>query len=377
MKLEDLYSRLSPVLRPFGLPYSFIMRQRRILYGSGVFRCHMPACPCISIGNIAWGGTGKTPLTGWFLQWAEERGLKAVVLSRGYKGNPGRRPLLVRRDTPVEQSGDEPLLLARTFPGASVVVHPKRAASARFAENYLTPDLFILDDGMQHLGIRRHADIVLLRPEDLLEEWGRVIPSGAWREGCSALGAASVFAVKTEPENFEALLPKACERLARFGKPLFSFHIVPQGLRPVFPRLGKNHPLLEPKDYTDRPYLLVSGVGNSGLVEETATRLMGQKPARHITFNDHHSYTADDVRNMLAPVSEALPVVCTGKDAVKLRCFQDVFGSTPLWSLETGVQFGPGLAFSSKGEEALEFSSWWEGWWQSHICPDSEEGGHS
>lgn len=366
MKLADLYSRISPALRPLGLPYSLIMRQRRALYRNGWIAGYAPSRPCVSVGNISWGGTGKTPLTGWLLDWAARNDLKAVVLMRGYRGKPGKRPLLVRRDTPVEHTGDEPLLLARAFPQASVVVFPRRSDAARFAENCLEPDFFILDDGMQHLGMCRDLDIILLRPEDLDEQWGRVIPSGTWREGCSALGAASAFAIKAEPADFEELSSMARKRLAHFRKPLFSFTLAPQGLRPVFPRQGKNNPMLEPEAYAGQRYLLVSGVGKPEQVELTAQQLMGRPPERHFDYADHHLYSEADVKSLLRAADGKLPIICTPKDAVKLKSFDGLWdASVPLWMLETRVEFGPVLNFGADNGKVESFHAWWENWWET------------
>lgn len=376
MKLAELYSRLSPVLRPLGIPYAFLMRQRRSLYRQELLRSYRPFSPVVSVGNISWGGTGKTPLTAWLLQWSEDNGLKAVVLSRGYMGKPGKRPLLVRRDTAVEQSGDEALLLARAFSRASVVVFPKRIQAAQFAENCLAPDLLVLDDGMQHLALQRSIDIVLLSPEDLREEWDRVIPSGTWREGCSALSAASVFCIKAGAEEFEELAPLAQKRLARFGRPLFSFTLAPLGLRPVFPREGKNHPLLPPGEYRDRPYLLVSGVGKPEQVKSTAHELMGRDPVFHFDFDDHYPYTEADIQAFLGMSPAPLPVVCTAKDAVKLKSFSEVWGSSPLWTLETRVEFGPCIDFSGQGEAPPTFPVWWENWWKNRPTGSRAKGGN-
>ncbi len=340
------------------------MRQRRALYRKGWISDYAPSCPCVSVGNISWGGTGKTPLTSWLLEWAQGRGLKAVVLMRGYRGKPGRRPLLVRRDTPVEQTGDEPLLLARAFPQASVVVFPRRSEAARFAENYLEPDLLILDDGMQHLNMRRDADIVLLRPEDFYEEWDRVIPSGSWREGSSALAAASAFAVKIKEEEFAALLPMAQRRLQRYGKPLFSFTLDPVCLRPLLPREGRNNTPLLPEQYRDRPYILVSGVGRPEQVEQSAREFLGREPVQHFDFDDHHPYSAVDVQALLKMAAAPLPVVCTAKDAVKLKSFAEEWGNMPVWILETRVRFGSCLDFASEKINMLSFVEWWEHWWE-------------
>jgi tetraacyldisaccharide 4'-kinase len=268
----------------------------------------------------------------------------------------------VRRDTPVELSGDEPALLARAHAEAAVVVSPRRAEAARFAETRLDPDLFILDDGMQHLGLKRDCDIVLLRPEDLAGQWNRVIPSGSWREGRSALKAASAFAVKLDADAFRALLPEAEARLAEYGKPLFSFTLAPFALRPLFPRRGKLHPPLDPAVYRGKPYLLVSGVGNPAQVEATARAFMGYGPTRHYAFADHHAYAEKDVRRMMR--GNTLPVVCTAKDAVKLRYFDALWGDTPVWMLDVRAAFGPGVDFGAAGDPALGFTDWWTAWWR-------------
>ena len=142
------------------------------------------------MGNISWGGTGKTPVVGWLLGWAAQKKLKAVVLSRGYKGKPPALPFLVEACGSPLESGDEPLMLAKLFPGASVLVDPVRSRAVRFAEKTLSPGLFVLDDGFQHLGVSRDLNILLLTPDDLGAGWNRVIPGGTWRENSGALADA-------------------------------------------------------------------------------------------------------------------------------------------------------------------------------------------
>lgn len=377
------YKRLSPLLRPLSRPYARLMAKRREMYARGALPSFLPARPCVAVGNIAWGGSGKTPLSAWLLDWSGQQGLKAALLTRGYGGRPGKVPLLVQRDTSPTQSGDEPLMLARAFPKAAVLAFPKRGESARYAQEHLDPDLFILDDGMQHLAMGRHADIVLLRPEDLQEEWNRVIPGGSWREEASALSVASVFAIKADPEEFARLVPLAEQRLAAFGKALFSFHLVPDELRPLFgPSRQKpgnasgeiaGNGTLDPASYRDQPYILVSGVSNSARTAQSAIRLMGRPPLQHFDFSDHHPYSAADVRAIVNLAAAPLPVLCTAKDAVKLESFKEEWGATPVWAIETRVEFGPSLFHEGS------FPQWWEAWWRAHAsggkhCPEYSGG---
>jgi tetraacyldisaccharide 4'-kinase len=264
----------------------------------------------------------------------------------------------------VEQAGDEALMLAHAFPEAAIISFPDRAEAARYAEARFNPNLIILDDGMQHLAVRRDINIVLLRPEDLEADWSRVIPSGPWREGLSALASASAFVLKVEPEELARLEGLVWRRLEMYDRPLFSFRMAPTGLRPLFPLepdAGAEHVaqgLLDPKDYRDQPYALISGVGDHAGVEATAVRLMGRPPVRHFDFADHHSYSETDVQAVRKMLSTPLPVICTAKDAVKLASFQAAWGGVPVWVMETKAEFGlsvfTGESFSSWFTRSLQ-----------------------
>ena len=350
MKLLSIYNALGPLLRPLGLPYAGAMKARRLLYERGCLAAYAPACPVVSVGNIAWGGSGKTPITGKLLGFVRSLSLRAAVLSRGYKADPGSAPLLVRRDSSPGRAGDEPLMLARAYPEAAIITFPDRAEAARYAEKRYHPDLIILDDGMQHLRVRRDIELVLLRPEDLEADWNRVIPAGPWREGAGALASASAFIVKADPGQFSSLESIAWQRLEPYGKPLFSFSMEPVGLRPLFPRGDADQAAkagaterLRPEEYHDRAYVLVSGVGNPSGVEATAVRLMGRPPLQHFDFADHHAYSEADIQAVRKLLPAPLPVICTAKDAVKLGAFREAWDGAPVWSLETDVVFGPGL----------------------------------
>jgi tetraacyldisaccharide 4'-kinase len=350
------------------------MRTRRALYARGVFASYAPSCPCVSVGNIAFGGSGKTPLVSFLLELAAVQGKKAVVLSRGYGGRGAGRPLVVGPDTPPALCGDEPLMLARAHPEASVIVAPRRVEAARTAESRFAPDMLILDDGMQHLALRRDADIVLLRPADLAEDRGKVIPSGPWREGPSALDAATVFAVKEDTGAVGSLPAASSAFLASLGRPVFPFHLEPLGLRPLFsgnadapqPAHGKHEgcrqgpagertpqTMLERGHYEGRPYLLLSGVGNPDGVERTAAALIGRGPERRCDFDDHRAFSSADIRAVLR-FGNNLPVVCTPKDAVKLEAFAGLFEGVPLWVLETRPCFSAPL-FAD-----FSLADWWE-----------------
>lgn len=326
---------LQPALLPLGVPYGLAMRARRWAYGHGLLDSWRPPCPCISVGNIGLGGSGKTPLCEHILRWAEARQELCVVLTRGYGGKPRRLPLWVTPGADPAQCGDEPLLLASAGPSARVVVDPRRRRSGPWAWERFEPDLLLLDDGFQHLPVRRDIDIVLLTPQDLRQGWDRVFPGGTWREGPSALSRASAFCLKLTEDELLGLRGDIEKRLARFGRPVFTFAMKPLGLR----RLDGSE---SARDLGGADYLFACGLGLPEQAAGTAARLLGRAPAATLSFPDHHAYTRKDVERIELAAREAGAgnIVVTAKDAVKLAQLAD---TGRYWMLAARPVFGPAL----------------------------------
>ncbi len=390
-----LQKKFAPLLAPLGRAYSGLMALRAKAYATGLAPSAQPTAPSIAVGNIAWGGAGKTPITDWLLSWAEQRGIHCIVISRGYGGHPKQKPLWVTPGQKAQESGDEPLMLARKHPAATVLVDPSRRRALRAikktpgakpgptgAKPGLTgaqpgliiaqPGLIIFDDAMQHLAVKRDLNLVLLRPEDLLDQWGKVQPAGSWREGVEALGRASAFLLRAAPQEAGYLLATAENRLKKFARPLFTFYLQPVGLRRVTrpgaafhsaecdaaptsrlapPISGKD---LQEGDYKlifSDGYILCCGVGSPHGVEASATELLGRAPEESFIFSDHYFYTEEDMTRMS---KRALPIVCTEKDAVKLAAFTDIAGAAPLYSLESAVKFGLSLFTKQSFAQWLE-----------------------
>ena len=339
MNVTALQRRFSSLLRPASAVYAALMRLREQRYAlRRIAAPYRPGCPVISVGNIAWGGSGKTPLVDYLLSWAETLGLNAVVLTRGYKASPPAHPFSVSPGDDPTEAGDGPLLLSRRHPQCLVLVDPMRSRAAAWAEQNAKPQLFILDDGMQHLAVQRDLDLVLLRPEDLLDQWNTVIPAGSWREGASALKRAHAFCIKLDPARFHLLAPVAEKRLAPFDKPFFSFQLAPVGFTRL--RAQSRDEQSCQTDLGGAPYLLASGVGNPAQLRDSVSSFLGMPPEKHVPFKDHHSFSAEDAKALAA---HGLPLVCTAKDAVKLVDFLPHFKNTPVWVFEVRVEFGPSL----------------------------------
>lgn len=343
---------LFPLLYPFSKIYSFAMSYRRKQYEAGAKEQFSPKAPCVSVGNISWGGSGKTPVVSWLLEWAERNHYSPVVLTRGYKASPPKTPYLVTPDSTAAQAGDEPVMLANAHRKARIVVDPIRMRSGAWAEKSLRPELVVLDDGFQHLAVKRDLNLVLLKPDDLTTEWDRVIPAGSWREDESALSQAHAFLIKAD--SLAPLKSDIKEKLGKYGVPVFSFSLVPQRLVPVSEAASE---VFEKAKEKHRPvalenYILFNGVGEPAQVEETAKKFMGRSPYKHQRYADHHTYTEAEIAEM---GNVGLPLVCTPKDAVKVP---DVLG-IEVWTFALRTKFGDSM-FTVK-----TFEDWWKEQWDA------------
>ena len=185
---------------------------RRECYRRGWRRSFRLPCKVVSVGNLAVGGTGKTPMTAYLARAFEQMGQRVVVISRGYKGGGGRTSRVVSDGHQVlmtaPQSGDEAQLLARQLKTIPVLIGKDRYQAGMDAVAQFQPDVIILDDGFQHLRLSRDLDLVLLDAAAPFGN-GHLLPRGILREPVSALAAADgvVFtrAVPDQSANVEHL----------------------------------------------------------------------------------------------------------------------------------------------------------------------------
>ena len=151
-------------LAPLGAVFGGATTLRAALYRRGVLADTRLGSPVISIGNLAMGGRGKTPLVELTATLLRDAGRPVAVLSRGHGGDFRGDVLVVGDGTRVlaeaAQAGDEPVMLARALPGVVVAVGRDRARAGRAVEAAMGPRVFVLDDGFQHLRLARDLDIV-------------------------------------------------------------------------------------------------------------------------------------------------------------------------------------------------------------------------
>jgi tetraacyldisaccharide 4'-kinase len=325
-------------LAPLGILYGAATRARLALYRAGVLTVHKIDAPVISVGNITTGGTGKTPLVEWLARALVREGRRVCVLTRGYGRANARRRVVVSDGQDVladaRAGGDEPRLLAENLRGlAAVVVDADRIAAARWAMSEFGSDLFILDDGFQHLRLARDLNIMTI---DASAPWGggHLLPRGRLRESPGALTRADCIVItRAELASDLTHLRAETARLSG-GRPVFIARTRTLGFRPL---AAMDVAETDATDALPQPVAAFCAIGNPQAFFLHA-RNAGCELRHTRVFADHHSYTQADVDALISAAAQsgARALVTTAKDAVKLR---ELNFSLPCFVLEIALAF--------------------------------------
>ena len=293
--------------------YARVAEQRRRWYAHRPEARRRLAHPVISVGALAAGGSGKTPVVADVAELLLGMGERPAILSRGYRRQHRLDGVIVVRDPEVLRSdvataGDEPFMLARRLAGTSVLVAEDRYLAGRLAERQFGTTVHVLDDGFQHLALDRDVDLVVLGAQDLDD--ARTLPTGRLRERPETAHLADALIVET---------PFAAESRQIAGQ--FSvrdaFHFTK---RSGDPRDAETDQVAEVA--SGARVLVVVGIARpEPFVESVKTR--GYEVAEILRFEDHHRFTRRD----LATIKERAAslgidhIVTTEKDLVRLRPF--------------------------------------------------------
>jgi len=308
-------------MAPLGSVFGGAAALRVSLYDRGLFARARLASPVISIGNIAVGGRGKTPLVALTASLLREAGRPVAVLSRGYGGSFRGECLVVADGQRVladaALAGDEPVMLANALPGVVVAIGRDRAVVGRAVEESFGPRVHVLDDGFQHLRLRRDLDIVCVDAEDLGQ---RPMPAGALRERPSALARADLVALSAEDDEAAAAAMADLTRLFGPGRVL-RVRRRPAGFTSL-DGTGAAPPR--------RAYLLTGIARPERVARDLAAE--GVPVAGHDAFADHHRFRADELAATFesAAAAGADALVTTAKDAVRLPLATMASGPRPV-----------------------------------------------
>ncbi len=241
----------------------------------------------VSVGNLAVGGTGKTPLSAWVARLLVDSGLETALVARGY--------------------GEDELLLHRRWnPEVPVVADRDRRAAARLARAGGAAAA-VLDDGFQHRALARDVDVVLLAAED--GEPAHLLPRGPFREPMTSLARAHAVVVTRRTAGVD----EARRLAARVGGEHPHLAVAVAALLPGGWQELDGTPAPAPMG----PTLAVAAVARPEAFLAQLRTVTGG-PAELVAYPDHHAYTERDARAIRMRAGERT-VVVTEKDAVKLR----------------------------------------------------------
>jgi tetraacyldisaccharide 4'-kinase len=272
--------------------FRILIQAREKLYDSGILPALRLNHPVVSVGNLTVGGTGKTPLVIALAEAFRSRGSRPVILSRGY-GRTSRELLVVGSDW--EESGDEPFLMKCRLGDVPVVVGADRYEAGLLAERHELGNLFILDDGFQHRRLYRDVDIVTIDPV----EWARgesLLPRGPWREPMKSVARAHAACVQEIS-----------------GAPAPSLSVPAFMVRTEIEGLYTGDTAIAAETLAASSVVAFAGIAKPERFF-AALELAGVRPAKCVSFRDHHHYSRHDIESLEGDV-----LVTTEKDAVRLK----------------------------------------------------------
>lgn len=270
----------------------------------------------VSIGNITWGGNGKTPLTIRIARDLKEEGKKVAVLTRGY-------------------GMDEVRELEKKLPGIPVIVGRDRIKSAREAIQKHGAEYLILDDGFQHLRLHRNLDILTLNSTEPFGPGG-LIPRGTLREPLENIARADVF-VLSKANIGSKNLHWIRQKINSIKPNAIIFEALHKPVRFVDPLKNRTWSTAE---VHGRKMAAISGIGDPHSFEKMV-ELLGAEILLAARYGDHHEYALSEIKHFIKQCRESnlRDVVTTDKDYFRLKPVIEKLGDEDLkavtfWVLE-------------------------------------------
>ncbi len=282
------------------------------MYEKGILRPHKAPLPIISIGNITFGGSEKTPLVIEVLSFLLKRGFKPSLISRGYKGKWEKRGGVLSDGQQIlgqwNDSGDEPYMVAQNIPGAGVFIGKNRLRSCQRARSSGF-NIGVMDDGFQHRSLDRDVDIVLYDPA----------AKSPRREPYSSLDRAHIILVKKEKAGGKKRIPR--------GGKHYGYSVTSLG----FFSFETREPV-EKDTLKGTKIVAFCGIARP----ERFARLLEEEdisPVSFLTFPDHHVYPPSSIEKIIkaCEASGVSTLISTEKDAVKLAHAFDRYSITPYY----------------------------------------------
>lgn len=322
-----ILSRVSAIT---SLPFGMLVTLRSMGYDLGLLPVHRLARPVISVGNLTWGGEGKTPVVEFLARRLMQSGRKPAVLCRGWGAQTG------------QSMNDEARMLTSHVPDLTVAADPDRwRAGQVLLSRTQPPDILLLDDGFQHRQLHRDLDILVVR---LPHPCGNrnLIPAGPLREPLYAGRRAHLLWTITAAQANPDQIRRDHERIRRWwpDRPIIQTRLASSGW------IRWSGERLAPEAGAGKRGWMLCGVARPDLVADQL-RADGVTLRGQTLLSDHAGLTADgweQIRRQ-AKINQADWIVITEKDRFRFHPPADL--TEKIVSLETQLEI-------EDGQEALD-----------------------
>lgn len=322
------------ILFPFSIIYGSIIWCRNKMFDKNILRSASFNFPVICVGNLAVGGTGKTPMVEYLIRLFEGK-YNVATLSRGYKRKTKGFAIADENTTAID-IGDEPMQLHKKFPGVAVSVSEERVVGIPQLL-YAKPEtqVIILDDAFQHREIRAGLNILLTSYQNLFTR-DFILPAGDLRDVKSSSKRAEIIIVtkcksyldEKERDSIIAEIAPLPQQKVFFTKIEYSspYHL-----------FSKESRILEPKWNV----LLVCGIADPGPIKEVLTTYVASYEM--LLYRDHHIFNTDDLKDIQKQFSEIEHqdkiILTTEKDGVRLAKFEKELSDLPIYVFPMAHKF--------------------------------------
>jgi len=311
----------NPVLFPFAFLYGIVIRIRNLLFNWRLLPSQQYEIPVICIGNLAVGGTGKTPLVDYLVHLLSKK-YRIAVLSRGYKRKTSGFVLAAEHNTSSD-IGDEACQLKKKYPLLIVAVDSNRRRGMKHLlalPEELKPQVVLLDDGFQHRYVKPSLSI-LVTDYNRMFYHDKLLPVGRLREPARSVSRADMIVVSKCPAYISRTECRKIEQEIAPGAklPVFFTSISYQALKGVFPEVCNDYQIENIRKEDE--ILLITGIANPTPVIEEIKKYSDKVSV--MSFSDHHQFRKKDIVAMQSVMSKMIGnrplIICTEKDAARIR----------------------------------------------------------
>ena len=296
---------LRKLLFPFAILYGFITSLRNYLYDKGILKSYSFDIPVIAVGNLSFGGTGKTPQIEYLIRLLSPN-YKVATLSRGYK-RKSEGFILADAATTAEILGDEPFQYFKKFPDIQVAVDADRKNGIEQLLNQKSrPEIILLDDAFQHRKVKAGFYILLTAYEDLFCD-DFMLPTGNLRESRNGAKRANLIIVTKCPLDITELEQQNIKNKLAVDLPIYFSSI------DYDDKVYNDTESLAVSDLKLTPKILLAGIAKP---KPFFDYLQTDKD-EVMTFSDHHHFSESDILNIKSQAIDKI-IVTTEKDFVRL-----------------------------------------------------------